>query len=111
MPTAHLEYIGVTPRETEREYALRLRSVSGEPHDFTVVIKIEAFLSQRARYQDGPDLCYQKMQREIVACEGTGTLPEKRLHVTDAEIDEYRESHTPKPSQRKFGQSRVVERF
>ena len=63
MPEVHLEYIGVTSCETEREYVLRLRCASGEVHDFTVVIGHEVFRSQRARYQDGPDLCFQKMQR------------------------------------------------
>jgi hypothetical protein len=95
MLAIRLEYIGVTPRATEREYTMRLREVTGERRDFKLVIASEVFRSQRARYQDGPDICFQKMQRELQACEGTGTLPNDRLLVTDAEIDAYRESHKP----------------
>lgn len=101
MPAARLEYIGVTASATEREYTMRLRESAAEPRDFVIVISSEAFRSERVRFQDGPDICYQKMQRELLACEGTGTWPGDRLLVTDAEIEEYRASHATKAAVKK----------
>lgn len=101
MSAARLEYIGFTSRETKREYTMRLQEIATEPRDFVLVISGEAFRTQRARFQDGPDICYRKMLRELAACEGTGQFPDGVLYVTDAEIDLYREEHTPKASIRK----------
>lgn len=101
MATARLEYIGFNALDTKREYTVRLQDASSEPRDFVLVISSEVFRTHRARYQDGPDICYQKMVRELVACEGTGKLPDGIMHVTDAEIDNYRDAHTPKAAARK----------
>jgi len=101
MAANRLEYLGVAASEGERTYRMRLIDLSGKPHDFTLVIDGEAFRSQRVRFQDGPDICYQKMQRELLACEGTGALPSDRLYVTDGEIEDYRVSHAPRPVTRK----------
>ena len=67
--------------------------------DFTLAIANQAFLERRVRYQDGPDLCFLKLQRELA--ENVGTVPSSYLSVSDAEIEAYRTAHTPKPPQRR----------
>jgi hypothetical protein len=99
MVSAHVEYVGFTTRGAAREYTLRVRPAAGEPHNFTLAIQNEAFLARRVRYQDGPDVCFLKLQRELAAC--ADGFPASRLSVSDAELEEYRSAHTPKPPQRR----------
>lgn len=99
MPTgAQVEYVGFTASGAARKYQLRVRQ-AGDFHDFTLAIPNEAFLARRVRYQDGPEICFLKLQREVVAC--AGGLPAPHLDVTDADLEEYRVAHTPKPAQRR----------
>ena len=92
---AHVEYIGFKSRKATREYALRVRRVGDDDRDFTIVIDNDAFLANRVRYQDGPEICFWKLQRELSSCDD-GSLPAKKLKVTNAELEAYRQAHTPK---------------
>ena len=93
MANSHVEYLGFTTTGPAREYLFRARQ-SGEAYqDFALTIPSEAFLSHRVRYQDGPEICFLRLQRELLASENT--RPAARLAVTDAELDAYRIAHTP----------------
>ena len=96
MEATQIEYIGFTVNEATREYRLRARQPGGEFHAFTLTISNEAFLAHRVRYQDGPDICFLKLQRELVAC--GDTLPALHHDLTDAELEDYRVAHAPKPN-------------
>jgi hypothetical protein len=92
---AHVEYLGFQSHKSTREYALRVRRVGDDDRDFTVVIANNAFLDNRVRYQDGPEICFWKLQRELSACDD-GRLPARKLRVSDEELEAYRDAHTPK---------------
>ena len=96
---AQVAYVDFTATEAVRQYRLRVR-LGADSHDFTVAIPNEAFLSGRVRYQDAPDICFLKIQKEIAAGE-EGTLPSRALKMTDEELAEYKTSHTPKSSRRR----------
>ncbi|MGH9322742.1 MAG: hypothetical protein ACRD3V_23010 [Vicinamibacteria bacterium] len=93
--SAHVEYLGFKSVDGTREYALRVRVPGNQDRDFTLVIANEAFLANRVRYQDAPEICFLKLQRELLACP-EGTHPARKLKVTDAELEEYRVAHSPK---------------
>ena len=99
MADAHVEYVGFTTKGASREYALRVKHPAGECTDFTLVIPNEAFVAHRVRYQDGPDICFLKLQRELLA--GAGALPRPRLDVTEADLEAYRAAHAPRVVQRR----------
>lgn len=99
MTGAHVEYVGFTSKGPKREYTLRVRSTGGDPHDFTLAISNEAFLARRVRYQDAPEICFLKLQRELAAA--ASDLPASYLSVSDAELEEYRVAHGPKTPQRR----------
>jgi hypothetical protein len=99
MQGAHVEYVGFKTRETMREYTLRVKQPAGTSDDFTLAIANEAFVAHRVRYQDGPDICFLKLQRELAALDGA--LPASYLSITDAELEEYKAAHAPKPPQRR----------
>jgi len=88
------EYVGFTVNEKTREYQLQVRRPGDEPHQFTVAISNKAFLANRIRYQDAPEICFLKLQRELDAS-GDG-FPASHLTVADAELEEYKTAHTPK---------------
>jgi hypothetical protein len=99
MTSPQVEYVGFAVKDETREYTLRVRRPTGDSSDFTLAISNEAFLKGRVRYQDGPDLCFLKLQRELLAHEGG--LPPSYLSVSDAELEAYRTAHTPRPPQRR----------
>jgi hypothetical protein len=99
MTGARVEYLGFTADERERDYALRVWSASGGSHDFHVAIQNQAFLAHSLRYQDAPEICFLKLQRELVAA--GDQLPALRLAVTAAELEDYRTSHAPKAPKRR----------
>jgi len=98
MTAVQVEYVGFTSKPAVREYTLRVRR-AGEAHDFTLAIANDAFLGHRVRYQDAPDICFLKLQRELAASESR--LPAAYLNITEAELEEYRVAHAPKPPQRR----------
>jgi hypothetical protein len=97
-----LEYRGFRNVRDRREYLLfaRLGTASCE---YTVWIANSAFAAGQALFQDGPDICYQKLRRELVAELTDGLC----IEVTASDLQEYRVAHlppqrrnafTPKPS-------------
>jgi hypothetical protein len=94
--TAHVEYLGFKAHKATREYALRVRTAGSDDRDFTLVIENEAFIANRVRYQDAPEICFLKLRRELEAC-AEGDVPARKMKVTDADLEEYRVAHSPKP--------------
>ena len=91
--TTQVEYMDFTANEASREYRQRVRRGT-DVHHFTVAIPNEAFLAGRVRYQDAPDICFLKLQKELAADE-EGGLPDPALSMSDQELEEYKVSHTP----------------
>jgi hypothetical protein len=98
MAALQMEYVGFTTHEEHREYTLRVRPPGGESRQVIVAIPSEAFLAHRVRYQDGPEICYLKLQREL-AGDPAALLPD-RLEVTNTDLEAYRVAHAPKPRRR-----------
>ena len=94
----HVEYVGFSTATKVREYRLRAQE-AGVFHDFVRAIPLEAFIARRARYQDAPEICFLNLQRELAASDGT--LPDAYLSITDTELQEYRDAHSPKPTRRR----------
>ncbi len=98
MATTLVEYLEFRAGSDTREYRLRVRR-GDDSWGVTVAIPNEAFLSGRVRYQDAPDICFLKVQKELAAADG---MPPARAHgMTDEELEEYRIAHTPKNPRRR----------
>ena len=50
-----------------REYSLVVQEAGAEAKPFVLVITNESFISRFARYQDGPDICYQKLMESLAS--------------------------------------------
>lgn len=90
----HLQYVGFESKGAVREYAFTVRGTDGASSEYFVTIANEAFVAHRVRYQDAPEICSLRLHREFAA--GSDHPPSTRFSVTDAELADYKEAHTPK---------------
>jgi hypothetical protein len=87
---ATVRYMGFQCTSEGRSYSLRVDGGGGEPRLVTVIIPNEAFSSRKARFQEGPELCFARLQRELGA---NADLPDGlELVITTTELDEHREA-------------------
>lgn len=90
-----VQYLGFQAKQLAREYSFQVREAGAE-REFTLNIANEAFLSHLARYQDGPDICAQRLQAELAAHANHPSQTE--YMITSSELDSYRTSRAVKPS-------------
>jgi hypothetical protein len=90
---ARIEYVGFVDTDLAREYSLVVQEAAAEAKTFVLVIAKEAFNSKNARYQDGPDICYQKVLATLAAAPAEGG----RIVLSEEDLYHYRHAHAPKP--------------
>ena len=88
-----VQYRGFQSKQVAREYSFQVREAGAE-REFTLSIANNAFLSHRVRYQDGPDICAQRLQAELAAHANHPSQTE--YVITSAELDSYRTSRAVK---------------
>jgi hypothetical protein len=89
-----VQFMGFESKDVVREYTFQVRELTpdaGGPREFTVSIDQIAFNSHMVRFQDGPDICSNRLHRELVA--SANRPAESHFHITQAELDEYRSRH------------------
>jgi len=91
-------YLGFRTTEAGREYSLRVTGGLA-PRLFVLLITHEVFASREARFQDAPDLCFARLQRDLAA--DPGLLPGPRLVLTAHELLEYRDARERRSPGRK----------
>lgn len=99
-PAVHppsIRYLGFACTSAGRVYRLRVEG-RGDPREFALTIPNDAFASRQARFQDAPDVCFARLQRELAA---DADLPGAELLITGAELDEYRDAQLRKSPDRK----------
>ena len=89
-----LQYVGFENKGAVREYAFTLRGTDGASSEYFVTIANDAFVAHRVRYKDAPDICSLRLHREFAT--RTDHPPSTRFSITDAELADYKDAHTPK---------------
>jgi hypothetical protein len=90
----HVQYVGFQARPKVREYTFMVKDGEADAREFKLTITNEAFLSHRARYQDAPDICAHRLQRELDTSNNSPL--HTRCTISDVELEEYRLAHYPK---------------
>jgi hypothetical protein len=90
-----VQYMGFESKAGSREYRFTVKDAAEEAREFTLTIENDAFVSHRVRYQDAPSICSLRLRTELAAFANHPV--ETSYHITGAELDSYRESHSPKP--------------
>ena len=93
-----VRYMGFVSTSEGREYTLRVEG-DGDPRLFVFVILHAAFASREARFQDAPDLCFAKLQREILSDTEPGRGA--RLVLTSTDLAAYRDTQSKRGPERK----------
>jgi hypothetical protein len=89
-----VQYLGFQAKQLVREYSFQVRKAGAE-RAFTLSIANEAFVSHLARYQDGPDICAQRLQAELIA--NANHPSQTEYIITSAELNSYRTARAVKP--------------
>lgn len=96
-PEMIVQYVGFTSNVSAREYTFSVHGARTEAREFKIAIPNEAFNTRRARFQDGPDICSHRLQLELAS--GGDNLP-GRYEISDADLENYRVAHSPRPGHR-----------
>jgi hypothetical protein len=95
--SANIQYVGFESKPFAREYTFRVQESPIEQHEITFTILNEAFNSHALSYQDAPDLCSRKLQRERTATSEDNPM-KSHYRISETELADYRDSHSPKGS-------------
>ncbi len=90
----HIQYAGFQVQDHGRDYSYYVLDPPAASRHFTFTISDQAFAERHILYQDAADLCYQKLQKEILAETEEPSMGSHRI-VSDQELDAYRETHRP----------------
>jgi hypothetical protein len=93
-----VEYVGFRNDADRRIYLLRSHTGT-EVRQYTVGIELEAFARLQVRLQDGPEISYLKLQKELEASEAV--LEQEHFTVSDVELVGYHTAHTKVPAGRR----------
>jgi len=93
-----VRYMGFRCTNQGREYTLRVDG-EGDPRMFVLVIPHVAFTEKQARFQDAPDVCFAKLQRELAI--DSLLVPGPPQVLTPADLAEYREMQAKRSPERK----------
>lgn len=89
-----IQYRGFQNKACGRDYAYTVTGGNSEPREFVFSIPTQAFMKGRVRYQEAASLCYEKLRRALEEETTQRPLP-GRSTVSDEELDEYHDMHTP----------------
>jgi hypothetical protein len=90
----HIQYVGFNVGGGSRFYNFDVIGTAEESREFTVKVQSEAFRSSPLKFQDGPGICFKRLEQEL-----EGETQESRaktlLEVGKKEILEYVERNYP----------------
>lgn len=95
-----IQFGGFKAKGLVREYSFTVRETANEPREFTLTIPNAAFNERRVRYQDAPDVCSLKLRKELAA--HANHPVSSHYDITDAELEDYKGAHAPRPSKNPF---------
>jgi len=89
-----IQYIGFQVQSHGRDYSYYVLEPPSASRHFTFTISHQAFAERHIPYQDAADICYQKLQRDLLVETGERPLPPHCV-ISDQELDAYRDTHRP----------------
>lgn len=93
-----VQFVRFEAKASVREYTFTVREPSTDPREFKLTISNEAFNERRVRYQDAPDVCSARLRQELAT--HANHPPTSHYQITDADLDDYRNSHASRTSTR-----------
>jgi hypothetical protein len=97
-----LRYLGLIQQTGFVEYGFRIENDDKSIRQVILTIENALFRENNLKFQEAPDLCYQKVLTDLETEDGDSRMPE-RIPVTVPDIEHYRGLH-PSLKPRKFAQ-------
>jgi hypothetical protein len=104
----YIQYIGFNVAASSRIYNFDVIDRAEEAREFTVTVQSEAFRSAHLKFQDGPDLCFERLEQELER-ETRELRAAAHLSIGKRDIEDYFEGHDPRVAEP--GQTSDPERF
>jgi hypothetical protein len=95
----YIQYRGFSIEATSRVYAYHVIDPPQGSREFTVDVQTDAFRSSSLKIQDGPAMCYARLQQELDR-ETDQSPADTHLRVTQYDIQIYLEKTYPKPAKK-----------
>jgi hypothetical protein len=90
----YIQYSGFKVALNSRIYNFQVLDASREPREFTVRIHSDTNLWAALKLQDGPGICFERLEREL-GRETPAVCAELNLHIREQDIREYMARHSP----------------
>jgi hypothetical protein len=90
----YIQYVGFNVAGSSRIYNYDVLDTK-EKREFSVQVQSEAFRPSGLRHQDGPDICFDRLKRELGA-ETPESRTEGHLSLRARDVDEYLEQRYPR---------------
>jgi hypothetical protein len=90
----YIQYVGFNVADSSRTYNFDVIGTE-ETREFTVKVQSEAFRPACLKLQDGPDICFTRLKKELQG-ETQEARAEAHLGIGERNIQEYMEQHYPR---------------
>jgi hypothetical protein len=97
----YIQYVGFDSSAGSRIYSFHVIDAPDEARDFTVRVQAAGFRPDGLKFQDGPDICFARLGRELQR-ETPDIRGEPHLSIGEPDIKEYLDNHhIQKPKRKK----------
>ena len=90
----YIQYVGFKAADSSRTYNFDVIDTK-EVREFTVKVQSEAFRPGCLRLQDGPGICFERLEQELEG-ETQASRAEAHLSLGERDINKYSEQHYPR---------------
>ena len=90
----YIQYVGFNVATSSRIYNFAVIDTK-ETREFTVKVQSEAFRPGRLKLQDGPGICFERLEQELEG-ETQESRAEAHLSIGERDIEGYLEAHYPR---------------
>ena len=91
----YIQYLGFNVAASSRIYNFDVIDKAEEAREFTVKVESETFRSAHLKFQDGPGICFERLEQELER-ETRESRAAAHLRIGKRDIREYFEGHYPR---------------
>ncbi len=91
----YIQYVGFNLAASSRIYNFDVLDTREEAREFTVKVQSKAFRPARLKAQDGPGICFERLEQELEG-ETQESRAEAHLSIGERDIQEYLEGCYPR---------------
>ncbi|MGO8813260.1 MAG: hypothetical protein ACLQVG_01145 [Terriglobia bacterium] len=90
----YIQYTGFKVAMNSRIYSFQVLDATRDSREFTVGIHSDTNLWSKLKLQDGPGICFERLEREL-GSETPARSAEPNLQISEQDIREYVAHHYP----------------